>query len=110
MLYQIEQFVLGGGRLIAYLDPFAEMDQGDPNDPMARMQIGSASSLGMLLELWAEAVLETVATVPAAPASAVIPALLMKVLLFSPTIFDIAVPLFAIELIMEPSKWQNFLC
>ena len=42
LLYQIEQFVLGGGRLIAYLDPFAESDQGDPNDPMARMQAGSA--------------------------------------------------------------------
>ncbi len=52
MLYQIEQFVLGGGRLIAYLDPFAEMDQGDPNDPMARMQMGSASSLGILLDQW----------------------------------------------------------
>jgi len=52
LLYQIEQFVLGGGRLIAYLDPFAESDQGDPNDPMARMQAGSSSDLGSLLQAW----------------------------------------------------------
>ena len=52
MLYQMEQFVLGGGHLIVYLDPFAESDQGDPNDPMARMQAGSASSLGSLLDTW----------------------------------------------------------
>ena len=52
LLYQIEQFVLGGGRLIAFLDPFAESDRGDPNDPMARMQAGSSSDLGSLLEAW----------------------------------------------------------
>jgi len=52
LLYQVEQFVLGGGRLIAYLDPFAESDRGDPNDPMAQMQAGSSSDLGSLLEAW----------------------------------------------------------
>jgi ABC-type uncharacterized transport system involved in gliding motility auxiliary subunit len=52
MLYQVEQFVLGGGKLVAFLDPFAEADQGDPNDPMSQMQRGSASSLGTLLESW----------------------------------------------------------
>jgi ABC-type uncharacterized transport system involved in gliding motility auxiliary subunit len=52
MLYSIEQFVLGGGRLVAFLDPFAEADQGDPNDPMARMQAGSSSNLGSLPEAW----------------------------------------------------------
>jgi ABC-type uncharacterized transport system involved in gliding motility auxiliary subunit len=52
MLYSIEQFVLGGGRLVAFLDPFAEADQGDPNDPMARMQAGSSSDLGGMLEAW----------------------------------------------------------
>ncbi len=52
MLYQIEQFVLAGGHLIAYLDPFAESDRGDPNDPMAQMQAGSSSSLGSLLQGW----------------------------------------------------------
>jgi ABC-type uncharacterized transport system involved in gliding motility auxiliary subunit len=52
ILYQVEQFVLNGGHLIVYLDPFAESDQGDPNDPMARLQAGSSSSLGSLLEAW----------------------------------------------------------
>lgn len=52
MLYQVEQFVLGGGHLIAWLDPFAEMDRGDPADPMAQMQAGSSSSLGSMLETW----------------------------------------------------------
>jgi ABC-type uncharacterized transport system involved in gliding motility auxiliary subunit len=52
MIYQLDQFVLGGGRLIAFLDPFAESDRGDPNDPMARMQAGSASEFGPLLDGW----------------------------------------------------------
>jgi len=52
LLYEIEQFVLGGGHLIAFVDPFAESDRGDPADPMARLQAGSASSLGGLLEAW----------------------------------------------------------
>lgn len=52
MLYQVEQFVLGGGNLVAFLDPFAESDRPDPNDPMAQMQIGSASGLGSLLDGW----------------------------------------------------------
>ena len=52
LLHAIEQFVLGGGRLIAFLDPFAEADRGDPTDPMAAMQAGSSSSLGSMLEAW----------------------------------------------------------
>ena len=52
MLYAVEQFVLGGGNLVAFLDPYAEADRGDPNDPMAQMQMGSASDLGPLLEAW----------------------------------------------------------
>lgn len=50
--YQIDQFVLGGGRAIVFLDPFAEIDRGDPNDPMARMTAGSASQLPRLTEAW----------------------------------------------------------
>ena len=52
LLYQVDQFVLGGGRLIVFLDPFAESDRGAPGDPMAMMQAGSASSLGPLLGSW----------------------------------------------------------
>jgi ABC-type uncharacterized transport system involved in gliding motility auxiliary subunit len=53
MLYQIDQFVLGGGRVLAFMDPLAEADMGgDPNDPMARMNAGGSSSLGPLLQAW----------------------------------------------------------
>ena len=52
-LYQIDQFVLGGGRVLAFMDPLAEADMGgDPNDPMARMNAGGSSTLGPLLEAW----------------------------------------------------------
>ncbi len=51
--YQIDQFVLGGGRLVAFVDPFAESDMGgDPSDPMARMNAGSSSDLAELLGAW----------------------------------------------------------
>ena len=52
MVYELDQFVLGGGRLIVFLDPFAESDRGNPNDPMAMMQAGSASNLDLLLDSW----------------------------------------------------------
>lgn len=53
MLYQIDQFVLKGGRLLAFMDPLAEADMGgDPNDPMARMSSGGSSTLGPLLDAW----------------------------------------------------------
>ncbi len=53
LLYQIDQFVLRGGRVLAFMDPLAELDLGgDPNDPMARMNAGGSSSLGPLLEAW----------------------------------------------------------
>ena len=52
-LYQVDQFVLGGGRVLAFMDPLAEADMGgDPNDPMARMNAGGSSTLGPLLEAW----------------------------------------------------------
>jgi ABC-type uncharacterized transport system involved in gliding motility auxiliary subunit len=52
MLYQLDQFVLRGGRLLAFIDPLAESDRGDPSDPMAQMQAGSSSTLGPLLDAW----------------------------------------------------------
>lgn len=52
MLYSIDQFVLAGGRLVAFMDPVAESDQGTPGDPMAQMQRGSSSTLGKLLAAW----------------------------------------------------------
>jgi len=53
MRYLIDQFVLGGGRLVAFMDPFAEADLGDdPTDPMARLAAGGSSTLDGLLEAW----------------------------------------------------------
>lgn len=53
LLYQVDQFVLGGGRVLAFMDPLAEADLGgDPNDPMARMNAGGSSTLGPLLTAW----------------------------------------------------------
>ncbi len=52
LLYSIDQFVLGGGRVVAFMDPVAESDQGTPGDPMAQMQRGSSSTLGKLLTAW----------------------------------------------------------
>ena len=53
MLYQVDQFTLRGGRVLAFIDPLAEADTGgDPNDPMARMNAGGSSTLEPLLQAW----------------------------------------------------------
>lgn len=53
-LYAIDQFVMGGGRLIAFVDPHAEMDipPQDPNNPSAAMFAQRSSDLGPLLGAW----------------------------------------------------------
>ena len=50
-LYAIDQFVLGGGRALIFLDPFAEVDMAAAMDPTAMAQ-GSASDLEPLLSGW----------------------------------------------------------
>ncbi len=50
-LYAIDQFILRGGRAIIFVDPMAEIDQGDPGDPMSG-QPGRASSLEKLFGAW----------------------------------------------------------
>lgn len=53
MLRDIDRFVLAGGRLLAFVDPYSESDSGpDPNDPMAAMTMNRASSLEGLFENW----------------------------------------------------------
>ena len=53
MQYAIDQFVLGGGRLLAFMDPLAEVDRPqDPNSPMAQLGAGASSTLGPLLDAW----------------------------------------------------------
>ncbi|TNE59953.1 MAG: ABC transporter [Alphaproteobacteria bacterium] len=50
-LYAIDQFVMGGGRIIAFLDPFSEMSQ--VNGPGGEAYtFSSAASLGPLMEAW----------------------------------------------------------
>ena len=50
-LYAIDQFVMGGGRALIFLDPFAEVDMAAAMDPAA-MAAGSASDLAPLLGGW----------------------------------------------------------
>lgn len=53
MNYAIDQFVLGGGKLLVFVDPFAEMDPGpDPGDPMAAFAADQGSTLSALFEAW----------------------------------------------------------
>ncbi len=52
-LYAIDQFVLGGGKALIFVDPRAEMDRpANPNDPMAAMQASQSSDLARLFEAW----------------------------------------------------------
>ena len=51
-LYTIDQFVLGGGRALIFLDPFAEVDMAAAAMDPAAMAQGSASDLEPLLSGW----------------------------------------------------------
>lgn len=50
-LEAIDQFILRGGRALLFVDPYAEIDQGDPMDPEGG-GAGKASDLGRLLAAW----------------------------------------------------------
>ncbi len=54
LLYAIDQFVLRGGHLLLFVDPYAELDtaSSDPEDPMAAMLADRSSDPGPLLEQW----------------------------------------------------------
>ncbi|MDM8547515.1 Gldg family protein [Candidatus Venteria ishoeyi] len=53
-LYALDQFVLKGGRLLAFLDPYAETDEppSDPKNPLAGMNAPRNSDLSKLLDAW----------------------------------------------------------
>lgn len=51
-LYAIDQFVLRGGRLMAFVDPWCEADVPPGVDPMQAMSIPKASHLNRLFEAW----------------------------------------------------------
>lgn len=53
LLADIDRFVLEGGRLLAFIDPFAETDPGpDPSDPMSAMTADRHSTLRPLFDAW----------------------------------------------------------
>ncbi len=53
-LYAIDQFVLGGGKLVAFLDPHCESDQSGatPGNPLSGMGADRSSDLDGLLAAW----------------------------------------------------------
>jgi ABC-type uncharacterized transport system involved in gliding motility auxiliary subunit len=51
-LYAIDQFIVKGGRAVIFADPYAEMDQGDPADPMGGAPADRASDLERLFGAW----------------------------------------------------------
>jgi ABC-type uncharacterized transport system involved in gliding motility auxiliary subunit len=52
-LYAIDQFVMRGGKLIAFVDPQSENDPAAQGGPMAQMGMaGRSSSLGPLFDAW----------------------------------------------------------
>jgi ABC-type uncharacterized transport system involved in gliding motility auxiliary subunit len=51
--YAIDQFVMRGGKLLAFLDAMSVIDRpNQPNNPMANMLPGGGSSLPKLLQAW----------------------------------------------------------
>jgi ABC-type uncharacterized transport system involved in gliding motility auxiliary subunit len=53
-LYAIDQFVMRGGHVLAFVDPLAQQDQSgnDPNNPMAQFAADKSSHLDPLLAAW----------------------------------------------------------
>lgn len=53
-LFEIDQFVLRGGRLLAFVDPFCEAQEvpQDPNNPLQAMMADRSSKLDPLLAAW----------------------------------------------------------
>jgi ABC-type uncharacterized transport system involved in gliding motility auxiliary subunit len=53
-LFAIDQFVLGGGKLIACVDPYCEVQEvpSDPQNPLSAMMADRSSGLEPLLSAW----------------------------------------------------------
>ncbi len=53
LMLEIEDFLAGGGRLLAFVDPHAESARADnPNDPMAALSLDRRSGLDELFAAW----------------------------------------------------------
>ncbi|MEY3220397.1 MAG: hypothetical protein RIT27_1754 [Pseudomonadota bacterium] len=59
-LFALDQFVLKGGRLLAFVDPYAETDEppADPNNPLASLNAPRHSDLKKLLDTWGVEIVE----------------------------------------------------
>lgn len=53
-LYAIDQFVLGGGKALVFIDPHCEVQQvrQDPQNPLQGMMADKSSTLGAVLDAW----------------------------------------------------------
>ncbi len=53
-LFAIDQYVMRGGKLMVFVDPFSESDEPkpDPNDPAAALSVDHSSNLNALLKNW----------------------------------------------------------
>ncbi|MCX7553562.1 Gldg family protein [Marinicella sp. S1101] len=53
-LFAIDQFVMNGGRLLAFVDPMAQAEEipADPQNPMAQIQADRSSDLAVLFAAW----------------------------------------------------------
>ncbi|EEF79345.1 Gldg family protein [Methylophaga thiooxydans] len=53
-LYAIDQFVLNGGKLVTFVDPYAEVDipEKDPDNPMSAMLASRSSNMDQLFNAW----------------------------------------------------------
>ena len=53
-LYAIDQYVLRGGKLITFVDPYAEIDvpERDPDNPMSALVANRSSNMPELLAAW----------------------------------------------------------
>ena len=54
VLYAIDQYVLAGGKLITFVDPYAEIDipEKDPDNPMSAMVASRSSNMPELFRTW----------------------------------------------------------
>ncbi len=53
-LFAIDQYVMKGGRLMAFVDPMAQSEEvpADPQNPMAQLQADRSSGLAVLFHAW----------------------------------------------------------
>jgi len=53
-LFAIDQYVMGGGRLMVFVDPMAQAEEvpADPQNPMAQLQADRSSDLAVLFHAW----------------------------------------------------------